>query len=83
MTVNLAQDTASHVSGQVLDILNVISGAGNDTLIGNNEGNTLLGGAGKNTILNFKLPKTSGRREPHGARLARWEGEPSGVSRRV
>jgi hypothetical protein len=54
VTVNLATGSATGVAGgaagAVVNIQNVIGGAGTDTLTGNAQGNILLGGAGTNVI---------------------------------
>jgi hypothetical protein len=55
ITVNLATGSATNIgggaAGAVKNIQNLLSGAGNDTLIGDSQGNILIGGGGNDAIL--------------------------------
>ena len=48
--VDLNASTASHVSGSVSQIENVMGGSANDTLTGDNQANTLMGNDGDDTL---------------------------------
>jgi hypothetical protein len=50
VTANLATGSATGVAGAVSNIQNVLGGAGNDTLTGNDQGGVLVGRGGTNVI---------------------------------
>jgi hypothetical protein len=49
VTVNLTTGTATHTSG-IANVQNVVGSSGNDTIIGNNQGNIIHGGPGDDMI---------------------------------